>query len=59
VTSLAAPVAYLAIVLAPGMNGAVTNGDLSFVSSFAFEVRSLVHVMVDAVANMGNSVGSG
>jgi len=59
VTCLATPVAHLAIVFAPGMHGAVVNGDLSFASSFAFEIRSLVHVVVDAAANMGDSIGGG
>jgi len=59
VACLATPIAHLAIVFAPGMHGMVANGDLSFASSFAFEIGSLVHVAIDVVANMGNSVGSG
>jgi len=41
------------------MHGMVANGDLSFASSFAFEVRSLVHVAVDVAVDMGNSIGGG
>ena len=58
VSSLTAPIAHLAIVLAPSMKGAVANGDLSFVSSLAFEVGGLVHVVINAMAYTGNSVGS-
>ena len=59
VSSLTAPIAHLAIVLAPSMKGAVANGDLSFVSSLAFEVLGLVHVMVDVSMNAGDGVSSG
>ena len=59
VSSLTAPITYLAIVLAPSMKGAVVNSDLSFVSSLAFEVLGLVHVMVDVSMNAGDGVSSG
>jgi len=58
VPSPTAPVTHLAVVCAPGMYGTVANGDLSFVSSLAFEVGGLVHVAINAMAYTGNSVGS-
>jgi len=57
VTCLTTPVTYLAIVFAPGMHGTVANGNLSFASSFAFKVGSLVHVVVNATMDMGDGVG--
>jgi len=59
VTRLATPVTHLVVVFAPGMYGMVVDGGLSSSSSFAFEVRGLVHVAVDAVADAGNGVGGG
>jgi len=59
VACLTAPVAHFVVVFAPGMYGAITNGSLSPVSSLAFEVRGLVHVVVDATADAGNGVGGG
>ena len=56
--SLATPVAHLAIVLAPGMHGVVTDGDLSPLSSLALEVEGLVHVAIDVMVYVGNGVGS-
>jgi len=37
----------------------VTDGNLSLTSSFAFEVGGLVHVVINAMAYVGNGVGSG
>jgi len=54
-----APVAHLAIVLAPCMSSPVANGDLGLTTSLAFEVRGLVHVVVDAAANVGYGVSGG
>ena len=59
VTCLTAPVAHLAVVFAPGMYGMVTNSNLSPASSLALEVGSLVHVVVNAMAYAGNSIGGG
>jgi len=56
VPSPAIPVTHLAIVLAPSVNGTVTNGDLSLAPSLAFEIRGLVHVVVNVMANVGNGV---
>jgi len=39
------------------MYGAVTNGDLSPASSFAFEVGGLVHVAINKTVYVGNGVG--
>ena len=58
VTSLAAPVAHFTIVLAPGMYGAVANGDLSPSSSLALEVGGFVHVAVNMVTDASNGVSS-
>jgi len=58
VASLATPIAHLAIVFAPGMYGTVTNSDLSLLSSLALEVGGLVHVAINAMAYMGNGIGS-
>jgi len=57
VTRLAAPVAHLAVILAPGMHGMVADCDLSPSSSFAFEVGGLVHVTIDATAYVDNGIG--
>ena len=59
VTRLATPIAHFTVVLAPGMHGTVTDGDLSPSSSLAFEIRGLVHVAVDAATDAGNGVGGG
>jgi len=58
VACLAAPVAYLAIVPTPSMNGMVSNGNLSSMSSFAFEVRGIVYIMINVVTDTGYGVGS-
>jgi len=55
----ATPIAHFTIVLAPGVYGAVANGDLSPLSSLALEIGGLVHVAIDAMADAGNSVGGG
>jgi len=59
VTCSSAPVTHLAIVLAPGMYGTVMNGDLSPTASLALEVGGLVHVVINATADVGYGVGSG
>jgi len=41
------------------MHGTVANGDLSPLSSLAFEIGGLVHVAVDAAMNTGNGVSGG
>ena len=58
VSSLTAPIAHLAIVLAPGMDGTVADSDLSPASSLALKIGSLVHVAVDAAMNVGDGIGS-
>jgi len=52
------PVTHLAIIFAPGMQGTVTDGNLSPTSSFAFEVGGLVHVAINATTYTGYGVGS-
>ena len=59
VTCLATPVAHLAVVVAPCMNGLIANGDLGLAASLALEVGGLVHVAVNAMTNMSYSVSSG
>ena len=59
VAGLATPVTHLTVVLAPGIYGAVTDGNLGPSSSFAFKVGGLVHVAINAVTYAGNGVGSG
>jgi len=57
VTCLATPIAHFVVVFAPGMQGTVTDGSLSPSSSFAFEIRGLVHVAVNVATDAGNGVG--
>ena len=59
VAGLATPIAHFAIVFAPGVHGTVANGGLSLSSSFALEVGGLVHVAINAMAYMGNSISGG
>jgi len=59
VTRLATPIAHFVVVFAPGMQGTVTDGSLSPLSSLAFEIRGLVHVVVDVATDAGNGIGSG
>jgi len=59
VTCLTAPVAHFVVVFAPGMYGMIANGDLSPTSSFAFEIRGLVHVAVNAATDTGDGIGGG
>ena len=59
VTGLAAPVAYLAIVLAPSVYGAIADSYLSSLSSLAFEIRGLVHVAIDMTAYTGDGISGG
>ena len=58
-TCLPAPVAHLAIVIAPCVDGSVTDCNLGSVASLALEVRGLVHVAVDVTTNAGYGVSSG
>ena len=59
VTHLATPIAHFVVVFAPGMYGTVADGGLSPSSSLAFEVRGLVHVVVNTATDAGNGVGGG
>ena len=59
VACLTAPIAHFVVILAPSMYGTIADSDLSPASSFAFEVRGLVHVAVDAATDMGDSIGGG
>jgi len=59
VARLATPITHFVVVFAPGMYGMIANGDLSPASSFAFEVRGLVHVAVDAATDAGDGIGGG
>jgi len=59
VACLSTPVAHLAVVLAPCMNGSITNGDLGTTASLALEVGGLVHVAVDAMANTSYGISGG
>ena len=56
VAYLSTPVTHLTIVLAPGMDSMIANGDLSPMSSSALEVRGFVHVVVNAATDAGNGV---
>jgi len=58
VTCLAAPIAHLAVVLAPCMDSPILDCDLGLAASLALEVRGLVHVTVNAATNVGYSVSS-
>ena len=51
-----APVAHFVVVFSPGVYGAIANSNLGPTSSFAFEVRHLVHVVVDVATDTGNGV---
>ena len=55
-TGLPTPIAHLTTVLAPCMNGSIANGDLGSAASLALEIRSLVHVMVNAATNTGYGI---
>jgi len=59
VTRLATPVAHLAVVVAPCMNGPIANGNLGLAASLALEVGGLVHVAVNVTMNASYSVSSG
>ena len=59
VACLTAPIAHLVVIFAPSMYGMVVDSDLSFASSLAFEIRGLVHIMVNAVMDTGDSIGGG
>jgi len=58
VTCFPAPIAHLAIVLAPGVHGTIVDGSLSPAPSLAFEVGGLVHVAVNVTTYTGNGIGS-
>jgi len=59
VPCLTAPVAHLAIVVAPCMDGLIAYSDLSSTTSFALEIGGLVHVTVDAATDASYGVSSG
>ena len=59
VACLTTPVAHLVIVLSPGIYGTIADSDLSPTSSFALEVRCLVHVAVDATTDASDGIGGG
>jgi len=59
VACLSAPVAHLAVVLAPCVDGPIANGDLGSAASLAFEVRGLMHVAVNATMDTGYGISSG
>ena len=54
-----APVAHLAVVLAPCLNGSIAHSDLSPTASLAFEVGGCMHLVVDMTANASYGVSSG
>jgi len=56
---LTAPVAHFVVVLTPGMNGMITDGDLGLVSSLAFEIGGLVHVVVNVATDVRDGIGGG
>ena len=51
VTGFTTPIARLAIVLPPCMNGTIANGDPSLASSLPSEIRGRVVVAVNATTN--------
>ena len=59
VTCLAAPVAYLAIVLSPCMNGTIANGNPGLASSSPSKVRGRIVIVVNATTDVGNGVSGG
>jgi len=59
VTCLPTPVAHLAVVFAPCVDGPIANGDLCLVASLAFKIRGFMHVTVNATANTSYSVSGG
>jgi len=59
VTCLTAPITHLAIVLAPCMDGLITDCGLGSAASLALKVRGLVHVAVNAATNAGYGISSG
>jgi len=59
VPSPSAPITHLPVVLAPGVDGAVANSNLSPSSSLAFEIGGTMHVVVNAVMNAGDGISSG
>ena len=58
VACLTTPIAHLAIVLAPCMDGPIMDCGLGLAASLALEVRGLVHIMVDAAMNAGYGISS-
>ena len=57
VACLTAPIAHLVVVFTSGVYGMIVDGNLGPVPSFAFEVRGLVHLAIDAATDAGNSIG--
>ena len=54
-----APIAHLAIIFAPCIDGPIANGNLGSAASFALEVRGLVHVAINAVVDTSYGVSGG
>jgi len=59
VTCPPTPITHFAVVLAPCVDGSIANGDLGSTASFAFEVRGLVHVAINATTNAGYAISGG
>ena len=59
VPCLTAPVAHLAIVVAPCVDGSIAYSDLSLTTSLALEIGGLVHVTVDVATDASYGVSSG
>jgi len=52
------PVAHLAIVFAPCVDGPIADGDLGSTASLTIEIGGRVHVAIDTATNMGYGVSS-
>ena len=59
VPCLTIPVAHLAIVIAPCVDGSIAYSDLSSTTSLALEIGGLVHVAVNAATDASYGVSSG
>ena len=59
VAGLTTPIACLAIVLSPRMNGTISNGNSGFTPSSPGEVRGRVVVVINVTANASNGIGGG
>jgi len=56
---LATPIAHLATVLAPCMDGPIADGDLGSATSLALKVGGFVHVVVDVATDTSYGISSG